>query len=332
MLSLSPYQRAKASREHDEPLLRPDILHGQRLLNQLRVEERQNNDRGAGIAEQNFLEFLSRAFPEAAHDLAQDVHALCDWSALQNEPSKRISRVAILFAGTLINHKDVATAVPLLSKALPLTEGDPALKSLCSLNQAVAISSISEPHCWHHWQLALDALPPSQWPQNRGLLAGCGHLIRHLRNDYVEGGDFGQILLAGAYAESGFEAVSQRWLKGTSIECSPEVITLLVEIARTRKAVIHAGLKPLNTPESSELFKLAAINAATNTAEPELFVRSLMYLAQHHLEEGEREEAKDAAAQALLEFTQLPKPDPQLGRTLQFILTAALSDDSAEES
>jgi hypothetical protein len=330
--SLSPYHRAKESRPFDEAVLRPDTLYGQRLLNDLRLHEHRNNQRDGLAAEERFTKLLNTAFPEALHELAIDVHSLCDWATLQAEPHKRVTKVAILFAGTLINKGDIATSIPLLRKASVMAKGDPELYSLASLNQAIAVSTISEDHSWHLWQSALDALPVKQWSRYPALIHGCARLVRHLREDYRSGGEFGQILLAGGYAEYAYEALSAKGLKGTNFETSREAITLLIEIAKTQKEVIRAGLAPLKAPQAGDLFKLAAINAASNQHDPEIFVRALMYLATHHLEMGEKEEAKDAAGQALLEFTQLPSPDPDLGRTLQVIFAAAIEGEPPASS
>jgi hypothetical protein len=73
--------------------------------------------------------------------------------------------------------------------------------------------------------------------------------------------------------------------------------------------------------------ELAVINAGPNTTEEDLFPRALTSLADHYSTLGEREKARDAAGQALLEYTQCSKHNPEVIKALQLILLSNKDED-----
>jgi len=116
-------------------------------------------------------------------------------------------------------------------------------------------------------------------------------------------------------------------VKGTPFERSGEVVRLLVEIGRTQLAYTRDAFGSLEIPNATQILELAAINAATNTTEEDLFPRALTTLAEHYSTCGESEKARDAAGQAILEYAQCSKHNPEVIRALQLIFEANKDED-----
>lgn len=318
---LSPYQESRRTRSVDEPILRSEVLYGKRLLNQLRQEEHTHTASKSTF--DKFSSLIAKAFPETVVELAGDVHAACDWAATLKNPSPLILRAATVFAGTLINQGTPSIALTILKKIAPLAKGDRELSALCSINTATALQKMNPEASTSSWEDAITTMPIYKWTEFPSLLAGCHRVLRDLRQQYDEQGDFAALLLAGNYADRAYAAVTNPAIKGTATEASTEVIGLLVEIGNIQHATTLAGLAPVEIPQATEIFRLAAINAATNTADPLLFPRALTHLAQHHLRTGSADEAKNLALQALVESHKAPAPDQELIKAITLLIQAA---------
>lgn len=318
---LSPYQEARRSRSIDEPILRPEVLYGRRLLNQLRQEEHTHQTPKATF--EKFSALVAKAFPEAILDLAGDVHSACDWAMSQRPPSPSIIRAAALFAGALINQGTPSIALTILKKTTIAAKGDRELTALSSINTAAALSKTNPEASSAAWEDAITTMPIYKWIEYPPLLMGCHRTLRELRLQYDNQGDLTALLLAGNYADRAYTAVTNPAVKGTSVEASSSVIALLVEIGNVQHATKLGGLAPIEIPEATEIFRLAAFNAATNREDLLLFPRALTHLAQHYLRIGSAHDAKDIALQALVETHKSPTQDPELIKAITLLVQAA---------
>jgi hypothetical protein len=142
-----------------------------------------------------------------------------------------------------------------------------------------------------------------------------------------EEGDLQTLLAIGPLAERAYAALTTVAVKGTAFERSGEAVRLLVEIGKTQLAYTRDAFGPLEVPSATQILELAAINAAANTTEEDLFPRALTTLAEHYSTCGEREKARDAAGQAILEYAQCSRPNPEAIKALQLIFEANKDED-----
>jgi hypothetical protein len=318
---LSPYQEARRSRSIDEPILRPEVLYGRRLLNQLRQEEHTHLPTKATF--EKFSALTAKAFPETIVDLAGDVHSACDWAMSQKPPSPSIIRAATLFAGALINQGTPSIALTILKKTAIAAKGDRELSALSSINTAAALEKTSPEASGAAWEDAITTMPLFKWIEYPSLLMGCHRTLRDLRLQYDNQGDLTALLLAGNYADRAYTAVTNPATKGSALEASSAAIGLLIEIGNVQHATKLGGLAPIEIPDATQIFRLAAINAATNQVDLLLFPRTLTHLAQHYLRTGSAQEAKDVALQALVESHKSPTQDPELLKAITLLVQAA---------
>lgn len=318
---LSPYQEARRTRSIDEPILRSEVLYGKRLLNQLR-QETASHEPSKGTY-QRFSAFIAKAFPETVVELAGDVHSACDWAVKHGHPAPFIIRSATVFAGTLINQGVPSIALTILKKTAGVAKTDRELSALNSINTAAALQKMDPEASASSWEDAITTMPLYKWVEYPSLILGCHRTIRELRNQSDTNGDITALLLAGNYADRAYAAITNPAIKGTPTESSVAVIGLLIEIGNVQHATTLAGLPPLGLPESTEIFRLAAFNAATNQGEPLLFPRTLTHLAQHYLRTGQAQEARNIALQALVEVGKASTSDPELIEAISLIVQAA---------
>jgi hypothetical protein len=318
---LSPYQEARKTRSIDEPILRSEVLYGKRLLNQLRQEALAPHPTKGTL--DKFSTFIAKAFPETVVELAGDVHSACDWSMKQERPCPFIIRAGIIFAGTLINQGVSSIALTILKKTGAAANADRELSALSSINTAAALHKMNPEASTSSWEDAITTMPIFKWVEYPSLLLGCHHTMRELRTQSDTHGDITALLLAGNYADRAYAAITNPAIKGTPVESSVPVVGLLIEIGNIQHATKLAGLPPLELPESTEIFRLAAFNAATNQVEPLLFPRTLTHLAQHYLRVGSPQDARDIALQALVELHRASTSDPELIKAIGLIVQAA---------
>lgn len=323
-----PYHRAKPDCSTFEiPEVRDELLYSQRVLYTLCACENAHDRQGATETLALFNELVGDGFEENLYDLTEDVHNACNWALRQETPPQRVFEAAILFAGALLQRGYVAPAVPLLKKLTdaPITSHE--LKSLCAINSAVAFHEITGSPSNEHWETAIREMPLSRWKYYPSLVVGCRNYLRRLRLQQEEEGDLQTLLAIGPYAERAYGALTAVAVKGTPFERSGEAVRLLVEIGKTQLAYTRDAFGPLEIPSATQILELAAINAAANTTEEDLFPRALTSLAEHYSTSGEREKARDAAGQAILEYAQCSRPNPEAIKALQLIFEANKDED-----
>ena len=318
---LSPYQEARKTRSIDEPILRPEVLYGKRLLNQLRQEAATHKPDKSTL--DKFSAFIAKAFPETTVELAGDVHSLCDWANKQKRPGPFISRAATFFAGALVNQGVSSIALTILKKTAVAAKTDRELSAVNSINTATALQKMNPEASTASWEDAITTMPIFKWIEYPSLLSGCHRTLRELRSQSDDHGDITALLLAGNYADRAYAALTNPTIKGTTLEGSVAAVGLLIEVGNVQHATNLSGLAPLEIPEATEIFRLAAINAATNQSEPLLFPRTLTHLAQHYLRTGSAREARDTVLQALVESNKAASHDPDLLKAINLIFQAA---------
>jgi hypothetical protein len=315
----SPYQRAKHPSTFEIPEVRDELLYSQRLLYRLCTLENEGNPLRAAKAQRHFTEVVQRSFQESLHDLAEDVHIACDWALKHNGRNENVIRAAILFAGALLNNKETSTAVLILRKVEPATNGDRELKAIWAINSAIAFLTFKPDAIDGYWQTAIREMPLPRWIHYPSLIMGCRDHIRKLRIQHQENGDLQALLAAAPLAERAYAALTQRVVKGSHIETSRETVSLLIELAKTQHVSSTEGLGSLDIPGATPLMELAVINAAANKQAVDLFAKSLTFLAHHYSACGDREKARDTAVQAIAECAQLPIQNPAMIRILHAI-------------
>ncbi len=323
-----PYHRAKPDCSTFEiPEVRDELLYSQRVLYTLCACENESNWRGATETLARFKELVGDGFEENLYDLTEDVHNACNWALRQETPPQSVFEAAVLFAGALLQRGYLAPAVPLLKKLedAPITSHE--LKSLCAINSAVAVQELTGSPSNEHWETAIREMPLSRWKHYPSLVVGCRNYLRRLRLQQEEEGDLQTVLAIGPIAERAYTALTAVAVKGTPFERSGEVVRLLVEIGRTQLAYTRDAFGPLEIPSATQILELAAINSASNNTEEDLFPRALTSLAKHYSTSGDREKARDAAGQAILEYAQCAKPNPEAIRALQLIFEANKDED-----
>ncbi len=318
-----PYHRAKPDCSTFEiPEVRDELLYSQRVLYTLCACENAHNRQGATESLARFNELVGDGFEENLYDLTEDVHNACNWALRQETPPQRVFQAATLFAGRLLQHGHIAPAIPLLRKLedAPITSHE--LRSLWAINSAIALQELTGTPSDEHWETAIREMPLNRWKYYPSLAIGCRDYLRRLRFQHEEQGDLQTLLGIGTIAERAYTALTAVTVKGTPFERSGEVVRLLVEIGRTQLAYTRDAFGPLEIPNATQILELAAINAATNTTEEDLFPRALTTLAEHYSTCGEREKARDAAGQAILEYVQCSNHNPEVIRALQLIFEA----------
>ena len=318
----SPYQRAKPPSTFEIPEVRDELLHSQRLLYRVCMLENKGDHHGAEKAQRHFTDVVSRGFPESLHDLVEDVHIACNWALSHNGRNDSVIRAALLFTGALLSNKETSTAVPLLRKLEPATNGHGELKSIWAINSAIAFSKFTPDAVDGLWETAIREMPLSRWMHYPSLAIGCREYLRKLRTNHQENGNLQSLLAAAPLAERAYAALTQRVVKGSEFETSSEAISLLIEIGRTQHAVSSDAFGALEIPDATELMELAVVNAAANRREIDLFAKSLTFLAQHYSTCGNRDKARDTAINALAECAQLPTQHPEMIKLLQAIFEA----------
>lgn len=318
----SPYHRAKSPVSFEIPELRDELLFTQRALYQLCQLENERDQRGAYRAHAHLMKLIGSAFPENLHDLAEDFHSASDWALRQKQPPARILRASILFAGSLLQRQEVAAALPLLKKIGEHVTGDRELKSIWAINYAIGLERLLGTPQEELWETAINEMPLSRWMHYPGLSHGARSHIRRLRMNHEERGDLQSLLAAAPLAERVYAAITQPCVKGSAFEASGPAVRLLIEVARIQHSMSQDAFGPLALPPSVRLFERAALNAALNRSEEDLFVRALTTLANHHSLCGEREKAREIALRALVELGSLRKQHPKLIETIRAIFEA----------
>jgi hypothetical protein len=318
-----PYHRAKPTCSSFEiPEIRYELLQSQRVLYALCCCENEGNARGAREALNRFNELTADAFEENLYDLTEDVHNASAWALRQHPPSQKILQMAVLFAGALLQHGHVAPAVPLLKRLEDVPFKSRELKSLWAINSAVAFEKLYRIPNDELWAAAVQEMPLNRWQHYPSLAVGCRNLLRRLRLQHEEDGHIQPLLTAGTLAEKAHAALTSPSVKATPFERSGEAVRLLIEIAHAQHAFIEDAFGTLELPSATQIFEHAAINAAQNNTEEDLFPRALTTLAQHYSMIGEREKARDSAAQALAEYAWCKSHDKEVIKTIQFIFEA----------
>lgn len=319
----SPYQRAKPHVSSFEiPELRHELLFTQRTLYEVCQRESGKKGGAADRPQEKLMKLIGEAFPENLHDLAEDFHNVCDWAVRREPPSTEIIKTAILFAGALLQRKEVSTAIPLLKKLEGHVGGDRELKSVWAINYAIANERMSGAFQETLWEMAIQEMPLNRWMQYPSLVDGARIYIRKLRRLHEESGDLTSLLAAAPLTERAYLAVTHRDSKGSSFESSGPAVRLLVEIARAQHALSNDAFGPLSIPTPTLILEQAAVNAAVNRTEEDLFVRTLTTLADYHSSCGRRDEARELALRALVECGSLGKKNPKLLETIQAIFEA----------
>jgi hypothetical protein len=315
-----PYHRAKPSCSTFEiPEVRDELLHSQRVLYTLCGCENEGNKTGARDALALFNELVVGGFEENVYDLSEDVHNVCTWALRQDSPPQTVLQAATLFAGALLHHGHTAPAVLILRRLDNAPFKSREIKSLWAVNSAIASEGLSGHPSDSHWETAIQEMPIHRWQHYPSLIVGCRNLLRRLRLQHEEKGDLQALLAAGPLAERAHAALTTRSAKATPFERSGEAVRLLVEVAHTQHSSTEDGFVALDLPSATHLFEHAVMNAAANATEEDLFTRALTVLAQHYSITGEREKARDAAAQALAEYAWCRKHDPSVIKALQLI-------------
>ena len=318
-----PYHRAKPNCSTFEiPEVRDELLHSQRVLYSICGCETEGNRQGAQDALALFNELVTGGFEENLYDLAEDMHGVCTWALRQDPPPQTILQAAILFAGALLQHGQVAPAIPLLKRLEDTPFKSREIRSLWAINSAIAHETLSGAPSDGHWETAIQEMPIHRWKHYPSILVGCRNLLRRLRARQEEDGDLQSLLAAGALAERAYTALTHISVKATPCERSGEAVRLLVEVAHTQKACTEDAFGALEIPSATLIFEHAVMNAGANTTEDDLFTLTLTVLAQHYSMNGEREKARDAAGQALAEYAWCKQHDPQVLKTLQLIFEA----------
>ena len=318
-----PYHRAKPTCSSFEiPEIRYELLQSQRVLYALCCCENEGNERGAREALHLFNDLTANAFEENLYDLTEDVHNACAWALRQDSPSQKVLQMAVLFAGALLQHGHVAPAVPLLKRLENVPFRSRELRALWSINSAVAFETLHHLPNDELWAAAVEEMPPNRWQHYPSLAVGCRNLLRRLRLQHEEEGQIQPLLTAGALAEKAHAALTSPSVKATPFERSGEAVRLLIEIAYAQHAFTEDAFGTLGLPSATHIFEHATINAAQNNTEEDLFTRALTTLAQHYSMIGEREKARDSAAQALAEYAWCKSHDKEVIETIQFILGA----------
>jgi hypothetical protein len=315
-----PYHRAKPNCSTFEiPEVRCELLQSQRALYTLCCLENEGNQRGVRQATALFLELASDAFDENLHDLAEDVHNVCRWALRQEKPPQNILQTAILFAGVLLQHEQTAAAIPLLKslETAPFTSHE--LRSLWAINSAVGFEKLTKLPNDELWTTAVQEMPLPRWQQYPSLAVGCRNLLRRLRQRHEDHGELQALLAAGPLAERAYAALTSRHVKATPFERSGDAVRLLIEIGHTRHAWTEDAFGDLAIPSSTRVLEQSAITAAVNTTEDDLFPLTLTILAQHYAKIGDREKARDTAAQGLAEYAWCRHHDPKVIQALQLI-------------
>lgn len=318
----SPYHRAKSPITFEIPELRDELLFAQRSLYGLCQLENERDQAGAGRSQLNLMRLMGKLFPENLHDLVEDVHHACDWAMRKESPPERIALSAILFAGTLLLHKEVAAAVPLLKKLEGKLEHNRELKALWAVNYGIALEKLLGESQADLWETAIQEMPLHRWMRYPSLADGTRNYIRRLRLQHEENSDLQSLLAAAPLAERAYASLTHSSVKGSAFESSGPAVRLLVEIARLQQAVSEDGLGALTAPAPLNILELAAINASVNRIEEDLFVRTLTAIADYHSSRGEREKARETALRALVECGTLKKQQPTLLQTIRTIFEA----------
>ncbi len=318
-----PYHRAKPTCSTFEiPEVRHELLHSQRVLYNLCGCENDGNKQGAKDALALFNELVTSGFEENLYDLAEDVHNACTWALRQDSPPQTILEAATLFAGALLQRGHVAPAIPMLKRLENAPFKSHEMRSLWAINSAIAHEALSGTPSDAHWETAIQEMPIHRWKHYPSLLVGCRNLLRRLRAHQEEDGDLQSLLAAGPLAERAYAALTHSGVKATPCERSGEAVRLLVDIGHTQKAFTEDAFGTLEIPSATHILEHAAMNAAANTTEDDLFTRTLTVLAQHYSMNGEREKARDAAGQALTEYAWCKRHDPEVVKILQLIFEA----------
>jgi hypothetical protein len=318
-----PYHRAKPAYSTFEiPEVRHELLHSQRVLYTLCGCENERNAQGARDALSLFNELVAGGFEENLYDLSEDVHNVCTWALRQDSPPQTILEAATLFAGALIRHGHVAPAILILKRLADAPIKSRELKSVWAINSAIALKELTGTPGDDHWEVAIQQMPINRWKNYPSLAIGCRNLLRRLRLQNEEDGSLQSLLAAGPLAERAYSALSSPSVKATPFERSGEAVRLMVEIAYTQLASTEDAFGALDIPSATHIFEHAAMNAASNNTEEDLFPRTLTTLAQHYSMKGDREMARDAAVQAIAEFASCKYHDPEVIKALHLIFEA----------
>jgi hypothetical protein len=318
----SPYQRAKTSAPFPIPEVRDELLFTQRTLYELCQRETEQDHQGALAALSRATKLLRESFRENLHDIVVDVHNACDWALRQKHPPENVIRAAVLFAGTLLQHGNVAAALPLLKKIEPGFGNNRELKAVWAINLAIATERLYRAPNEDLWETAIQQMPTARWIHYPSLAVGCRNHIHRLREKHENDGDLQSLMAAMPLAERAYVALTHPTVKGSSFERSGSTVRLLIELARMQHATTQDGLEPLTMPSAVDLFKQAIINASVSREEEDLFARSIAALAEHYSSLGDREHARDFAMQGLIECAALKGEHSKLIEALQAILHA----------
>ena len=323
-----PYHRAKPDCSTFEiPEVRDELLYSQRVLYTLCACENAHNRQGATESLARFNELIGNGFEENLYDLTEDVHNACNWALRQETPPQRVFQAATLFAGALLQRGHIAPAIPLLRKLGEAPISGHELRSLWAINSAVALQELTGTPSDEHWETAIQEMPLNRWKYYPSLAIGCRNYLHRVRLQQEKEGDLQTLLRIGPIAERAYAALTAVSVKGTPFERSGEAVRLMIEIGKTQHAYTQDAFGPLDIPNATQIMELAVINAGPNTTEEDLFPRALTSLADHYSTSGEREKARDAAGQALLEYTQCSKHNPEVIKALQLILLSNKDED-----
>jgi hypothetical protein len=323
-----PYHRAKPDCSTFEiPEVRDELLYSQRVLYTLCACENAHNRQGATESLARFNEVVGDGFEENLYDLTEDVHNACNWALRQETPPQRVFQAATLFAGALLQRGYIAPAIPLLRKLgdAPITSHE--LRALWAINSAVAFQEFTGSPSNEHWEAAIRNMPLNRWKHYPSLVVGCRNYLRRLRLQQEDQGDLQTLLAIGPFAERAYAALTAVAVKGTPFERSGEAVRLFIEIGKTQLAYTRDALGSLEMPSATQILELASINAASNNTEEDLFPRALTSLAEHYSTSGDREKARDAAGQAILEYAQCSSHNPEAIKALQLIFEANKDED-----
>lgn len=315
-----PYHRAKPNCSTFEIAeVRYELLQSQRALYALCCRENEGDARGANKATASFLELVAQAFEENLYDLTEDMHNVCRWALRQKEPPQNILQTAVLFSGRLLQRGHTAAAIPLLKSLENAPFKSAEWRSLWAINSAVGFENLRGILHEELWTTAVHEMPAQRWKEYPTLALGCRCLLRRLRLRHEEQGELQALLSAGPIAEWAHEALTCSHTKGTPFERSGDAIRLLVEIGHTQQSWTESAFGVLEVPSSTRILEHAAIIAAANTTEDDIFPFTLTVLAQHYMKIGEHEKARDTAAQALAEYASCQRHDPMVVHALQMI-------------
>lgn len=323
---ISPYRQTKETRGLELPEVRVERQYGQRLFTQLWQAEHLKRESEAHQAQQKFSQWATKAFPETLREITPDLHAACEWASNQTRHLFALPRAVVLFCGCLLNGKEVSIAIPLIKRAHTLAAGNRELSAVCSINSAIAHRKFSPEIADDEWLKAIRQMPLTEWSRYPTIVQGAFITLQLLRASYEQQDNFPNLLEAASIAERAFIALSSNAAKSTSFQSMPSAVGLLIEVAAIHKATAVAGIPPLAIPPPGEILKLAAVNAGMNTANTQLFPRALMHLAHHHLQEGEKDAARDYAIQGKLACMNIPSCDPDLTRAFDTLIRSTLTE------